>query len=256
MKFQYFVFFLSLTFLCNCTPKSNNSEFINKVTGRYLYNTDEVVEAYFKENELYLIWRGAKNIKPIKLENNIFYVKEMNEKIQFLTNPDNQKEYMVLVPKEENSIIKYNYRKLFFHLFWFNHYPPMLALIWWFSKICSISCISLSLDVLKEKNAFLSDSESESESENFVGSNENICKGHENLMKYIKSDKKENFIRILTEAKMDESPSVAPNGNMVIYGITEEDQSMLAGFSLSGASFKLPASQGEVREPAWSDFLR
>ena len=67
---------------------------------------------------------------------------------------------------------------------------------------------------------------------------------------------KENFIRILTDAKMDESPSVAPNGNMVIYGITEEDQSMLAGFSLSGASFKLPASQGEVREPAWSNFLR
>ena len=68
--------------------------------------------------------------------------------------------------------------------------------------------------------------------------------------------KKENFIRILTEAKMDESPSVAPNGNMVIYGITEGDQSMLAGFSLSGATFKLPASQGEVREPAWSNFLR
>jgi TolB protein len=68
--------------------------------------------------------------------------------------------------------------------------------------------------------------------------------------------KRENFIRILTEAKMDESPSVAPNGNMVIYGITEGDQSMLAGFSLSGASFKLPASQGEVREPAWSNFLR
>tara|TARA_B110001454_G_scaffold20672_1_gene19575 strand:- start:57 stop:812 length:756 start_codon:yes stop_codon:yes gene_type:complete len=68
--------------------------------------------------------------------------------------------------------------------------------------------------------------------------------------------KKENFIRILTEAKMDESPSVAPNGNMVIYGITEGDQSMLAGFSLSGATFKLPASKGEVREPAWSNFLR
>jgi len=68
--------------------------------------------------------------------------------------------------------------------------------------------------------------------------------------------KKENFIRVLTEAKMDESPSVAPNGNMVIYGITEGDQSMLAGFSLSGATFKLPASQGEVREPAWSNFLR
>ena len=68
--------------------------------------------------------------------------------------------------------------------------------------------------------------------------------------------KKENFIRILTEAKMDESPSVAPNGNMVIYGIKEENLSMLAGFSLSGAKFKLPASDGEVREPAWSNFLR
>ena len=68
--------------------------------------------------------------------------------------------------------------------------------------------------------------------------------------------KKENFIRVLTEAKMDESPSVAPNGNMVIYGIKEGDLSMLAGFSLSGARFKLPASKGEVREPAWSNFLR
>ena len=68
--------------------------------------------------------------------------------------------------------------------------------------------------------------------------------------------KRENFIRILTEAKMDESPSVAPNGNMVIYGIKEKDLSMLAGFSLSGAKFKLPASSGEVREPAWSNFLR
>ena len=68
--------------------------------------------------------------------------------------------------------------------------------------------------------------------------------------------KKENFIRVLTEAKMDESPSVAPNGNMVIYGIKEKNLSMLAGFSLSGARFKLPASEGEVREPAWSNFLR
>ena len=68
--------------------------------------------------------------------------------------------------------------------------------------------------------------------------------------------KKENFIRVLTEAKMDESPSVAPNGNMVIYGIRDKNLSMLAGFSLSGAKFKLPASNGEVREPAWSNFLR
>ena len=32
--------------------------------------------------------------------------------------------------------------------------------------------------------------------------------------------KRENFIRVLTEAKMDESPSVAPNGNMVTVSYT------------------------------------
>ena len=36
----------------------------------------------------------------------------MNEKIQFLTNPTNQRDYIVLVPKEENNAIIFNYRKL------------------------------------------------------------------------------------------------------------------------------------------------
>ena len=36
----------------------------------------------------------------------------MNEKIQFLTNTANQKQYIVLVPKEENAPIVYNFMKL------------------------------------------------------------------------------------------------------------------------------------------------
>ena len=83
-----------------------------------------------------------------------------------------------------------------------------------------------------------------------------VHRSNEGLFHIALKYKRENFIRVLTEAKMDESPSVAPNGNMVIYGIKEKDLSMLAGFSLSGAKFKLPASDGEVREPAWSNFLR
>jgi len=83
-----------------------------------------------------------------------------------------------------------------------------------------------------------------------------VHRSNEGLFHIALKYKRENFIRVLTEAKMDESPSVAPNGNMVIYGIKEKDLSMLAGFSLSGAKFKLPASEGEVREPAWSNFLR
>jgi len=57
-------------------------------------------------------WLGSKHIKPLKLSENIFFVKEMNEKIEFLTNPEDNKEYIVLVPKEKNAKKIFNYRKL------------------------------------------------------------------------------------------------------------------------------------------------
>jgi len=66
----------------------------------------------------------------------------------------------------------------------------------------------------------------------------------------------ENFIRPLTESKMDESPSVSPNGNVIVYAITDKESGMIAGVTLSGAAFVLPATNGKVREPAWSGFLR
>jgi TolB protein len=66
----------------------------------------------------------------------------------------------------------------------------------------------------------------------------------------------ENFIRPLTESKMDESPSVSPNGNVIVYAITDNTSGMIAGVTLSGATFVLPATTGKVREPAWSGFLR
>jgi TolB protein len=66
----------------------------------------------------------------------------------------------------------------------------------------------------------------------------------------------ERFIRPLTNAKLDESPSVAPNGNMVVYAITDGADSLLAGFSLSGAKFRYPVKNGKVREPAWSYYTR
>jgi len=66
----------------------------------------------------------------------------------------------------------------------------------------------------------------------------------------------ENFIRPLTESQMDESPSISPNGNVIVYSIKEEGTGLLSGVTLSGAKFKLPAAEGSVREPAWSGFLR
>ena len=66
----------------------------------------------------------------------------------------------------------------------------------------------------------------------------------------------ENFVRSLTESRLDESPSISPNGNVIIYATTEDELGLLAGVTLSGARFKLPAKKGEVREPSWSGFLR
>jgi len=66
----------------------------------------------------------------------------------------------------------------------------------------------------------------------------------------------ENFIRPLTNAQLDESPSISPNGNVIVYAIKDDGMSLLAGVTLSGAKFRLPAKMGFVREPAWSGFLR
>lgn len=60
----------------------------------------------------------------------------------------------------------------------------------------------------------------------------------------------------VTHADMDESPSVAPNGKMIVYATQVGHQGVLAITSLDGAiQIKLPSNNGDVQEPAWSPFL-
>lgn len=62
---------------------------------------------------------------------------------------------------------------------------------------------------------------------------------------------------ILTRTQLDESPSVAPNGRMLIYATKQGGQSVLTVItSDGGSSYTLPASEGDVREPAWSPIIR
>jgi TolB protein len=60
----------------------------------------------------------------------------------------------------------------------------------------------------------------------------------------------------LTRASLDDSPSIAPNGMMVLYGSQRANQSVLGAVSLDGRiKLQLPAQEGQVQEPAWSPFL-
>lgn len=58
---------------------------------------------------------------------------------------------------------------------------------------------------------------------------------------------------VLSETALDESPSIAPNGSMVIYATKAGGEAILAAVSIDGGvKFDLPSSEGDVREPAWS----
>lgn len=69
-------------------------------------------------------------------------------------------------------------------------------------------------------------------------------------------DLESGAISVLTETSLDESPSVAPNGSMVIYATREQGRGILAVVSIDGrVRYRLPSSEGDVREPSWSPFM-
>nr|WP_221189716.1 Tol-Pal system beta propeller repeat protein TolB [Azomonas macrocytogenes] len=62
-------------------------------------------------------------------------------------------------------------------------------------------------------------------------------------------------LRILSETSLDESPTVAPNGIMLIYATRQQGRGVLMLVSTNGrVRVPLPTVQGEIREPSWSPF--
>ena len=90
-------------------------------------------------------------------------------------------------------------------------------------------------------------------------SNKEIILVHRNLTNFNIASLNLNTrdLLVLTSTKNDESPCIAPNGNVIIYATKDGNLSYLAGVNISSkVSFKLPALYGELKEPAWSPFIR
>jgi TolB protein len=63
-------------------------------------------------------------------------------------------------------------------------------------------------------------------------------------------------VRVLTETNLDESPSIAPNGTMLVYATQRGNQGVLAWVSLDGqVTSQMKSDFGDVLEPAWSPYL-
>lgn len=68
-------------------------------------------------------------------------------------------------------------------------------------------------------------------------------------------DLRNRIFRVLTDGRLDESPSFAPNGSMIIYATEYRDRAVLAAVSVDGrVRQRLTLQEGDVREPVWSPF--
>ena len=63
-------------------------------------------------------------------------------------------------------------------------------------------------------------------------------------------------LHVLTRTRLDESPTYAPNGAMILYGTeSSRGRGVLAAVSSDGrVQQTLTTEQGDVREPAWSPY--
>ena len=64
-------------------------------------------------------------------------------------------------------------------------------------------------------------------------------------------------IEVLTGGSLDESPTFAPNGRLILYATTERGRAALAAVSIDGRfRQRLSIDETGVRDPAWSPVLR
>jgi TolB protein len=84
-----------------------------------------------------------------------------------------------------------------------------------------------------------------------------VAQGRGNEYRIAVWDTESQRFTILTPGTLDESPSFAPNGSMVLYATREGTRGVLSAVSADGnVRQRLILSEGDVREPAWSPVIR
>ena len=70
-------------------------------------------------------------------------------------------------------------------------------------------------------------------------------------------DLNSNTFKLLTDGVLDEAPSFAPNGSMIIYSTRHNNSTVLSAVSADGrVKQRLRLQKEKVREPSWSPFKR
>lgn len=108
MKKTLFILF-TFILLTNCTSQKNSDSFIKATSGRYLFNANEVLEIYFEDAIMHAKWRGNDDIELLKVNDSAFYMKELNEKMLFVSKP---KMHIELAPKTEHEGVIYRFEKM------------------------------------------------------------------------------------------------------------------------------------------------
>ncbi|ULC60597.1 tetratricopeptide repeat protein [Flaviramulus sp. BrNp1-15] len=102
-----------IVILSSCSKNIDYSEeYIEQTSGRYLYNHDEVIDVYYKDKTLFLKWKGAEKIKPVIIDDSIFFVPDMYTKLHFVQHPKTKKRYLSKISKEDENLISYDYLKV------------------------------------------------------------------------------------------------------------------------------------------------
>jgi TolB protein len=84
-----------------------------------------------------------------------------------------------------------------------------------------------------------------------------VAHGRGNEYRIAVLDTETGRMRILTPGVLDESPSFAPNGSMILYATREGSRGVLSAVSADGnVRQRLILTDGDVREPAWSPVIR